>query len=390
MPDIKDSVGEGGANKSHDVALVQAMLRVVKDAKSAPYLATDYDGSYGGATKAAIARFQIDQKLAVDPAAAKVAAKAAAPGASAPVPVPAAAGAQAVGNEKLGFVGANSQTLQKLSAMLPATHQDMRAIEGSKLVYIAADPAGVNNSKAAISNDNEYEAMFRAKLANLVQVMYETHKITLWVTSDGRRRTFSEQSGLFAKGSNTTKAGPGESNHNFGRAADIGMRGFKWVQGNGTIKTDNDWLSSLNAAKAGEATGLWKLRDQLATTQGLHPLTFEQIHLQSFINSQVNSGRSLAQLLTNVSKNNIQWKTGYQADFQSQGKHWAQVGSAQDVWLGNAKVSKADLAKARTAITGKAVKEADIKQADVDSMRAALKEDFQAAEDNWAKWQPVP
>lgn len=387
MPDIKDSVGEGGGNKSHDVALVQAMLRVVKDAKSAPYLASDYDGSYGGGTKAAIVRFQVDQKLAADPAAAKAAAKAAAPGASAPA---AEAAAQGVGNEKLGFVGAKSPTLLKLSTMLPATHQDMRVIEGSKLVYIAADAASVNTSKGAISNDAEYEPMFRAKLANLVQQMYETNKITLWVTSSGRRRSFGEQSKLFAKGKGTTGAGPGESNHNFGRAADIGLRGFKWVQGSGEIKADDDWLNALNAVKAGEASRLWKLRDNLAATQGLHPLSFEQIHLQSFINSQVSSSRSLADLLTTVSKNNIQWKTGYQADFKSQGKHWATVGSAQEVWLGNARVNKADLAKAQTAITGKAVKEADIKQADIESMRNALKEDFQAAEDNWAKWQPVP
>ena len=27
MPDIKDSVGEGGSNQVHDVALLQAMLR---------------------------------------------------------------------------------------------------------------------------------------------------------------------------------------------------------------------------------------------------------------------------------------------------------------------------------------------------------------------------
>ncbi len=161
------------------------------------------------------------------------------------------------------------------------------------------------------------------------------------------------------------------------------------MQGDGTIKTDIDWLSSLAAAKAAEASRLWKLRDELAANQGLHPLSFEQIHLQSFINSQVNSSRSLAQLLTNVSKNKMQWKAGYQADFKSQGKYWANVGSAQEVWLGNATVSKADLAKAQTVITGKAVKDADIKQADVDNMRKALKEDFQAAGENWAKWEPV-
>src|SRR5260370_42656990 len=60
MPDIKDSVGEGGSNQVHDVALLQAMLRVVKDAKNAPYLGVDYDGSYGAQTRAALERFQND------------------------------------------------------------------------------------------------------------------------------------------------------------------------------------------------------------------------------------------------------------------------------------------------------------------------------------------
>ncbi|WP_046241434.1 peptidoglycan-binding domain-containing protein, partial [Delftia tsuruhatensis] len=64
MPDIKDSVGEGGSNQVHDVALLQAMLRVVKDAKNAPYLGVDYDGSYGAQTRAALERFQNDHKLA--------------------------------------------------------------------------------------------------------------------------------------------------------------------------------------------------------------------------------------------------------------------------------------------------------------------------------------
>jgi hypothetical protein len=34
MPDIKDSVGEGGTNNTHDVAMVQLMLRLVKNAQS--------------------------------------------------------------------------------------------------------------------------------------------------------------------------------------------------------------------------------------------------------------------------------------------------------------------------------------------------------------------
>src|SRR5256885_6934208 len=36
-------------------------LRVVKDAKNAPYLGVDYDGSYGAQTRAALERFQNDR-----------------------------------------------------------------------------------------------------------------------------------------------------------------------------------------------------------------------------------------------------------------------------------------------------------------------------------------
>lgn len=63
MPDIKDTVGDGGKNKVHDVALVQAMLRLIKDAAGKPFLATNYDGVYGGDTKSAITRFQVEHKL---------------------------------------------------------------------------------------------------------------------------------------------------------------------------------------------------------------------------------------------------------------------------------------------------------------------------------------
>jgi hypothetical protein len=60
MTDITGSVGEGGTNKTHDVALVQAMLRIVKSKKGTPYLSGNYDGTYGQQTKNAIIAFQAD------------------------------------------------------------------------------------------------------------------------------------------------------------------------------------------------------------------------------------------------------------------------------------------------------------------------------------------
>ena len=46
MPEIRDSVGAGGTNAPHDVAMVQLMLRLVKNAKNAAYLGVDYTGIY--------------------------------------------------------------------------------------------------------------------------------------------------------------------------------------------------------------------------------------------------------------------------------------------------------------------------------------------------------
>jgi peptidoglycan hydrolase-like protein with peptidoglycan-binding domain len=89
MPDIKDSVGESGTNNTHDVAIVQVMLRVIKDAKGVAYLGSNYDGKYGPSTKDAIIRFQQDQKLValpVQPAAAPKVAPGAPPAVGTPAP----------------------------------------------------------------------------------------------------------------------------------------------------------------------------------------------------------------------------------------------------------------------------------------------------------------
>lgn len=261
MPDIKDSVGEGGKNLSHDVALVQAMLRVVKDAKGSPYLTVNYDGAYGGSTKTAIINFQNDQKLiaAKDPP------------------------------EKLGHIVKSGPTIQKLSQMLPADYAELRVLENRKTVYLSGSAADAKASEMAITGDAEFEPAFRANVAKLVREMFETHKIVLWLTPTGRRRTFAQQAA-----ETKTNAGPGESNHNFGRAVDIGFKHMKWVQGDGSIKKDADWLNALEAAKAAEAGAFWDARDAIATKLSLFRLQFERVHLQSFDQKAVSSQRSLA------------------------------------------------------------------------------------------------
>jgi hypothetical protein len=363
MPDIKDSVGDGGANKSHDVALVQAMLRLVKDAKNNPYLAGSIDGGYGKVTKGAISAFQTDHKL-IDKSA----------------------------KEKLGLVLAGEKTIQKLHALLPDAYKDMRVLEDRKTVYLPAAADDAKASESQITSDAGFDPSFRANVAALVRQMFETHKIVLWVTPTGRRRTFE---GQFNE--TKTEAGPGESNHNFGRATDIGFgaKKFHWIQGDGSTKADADWLNALEKAKFAEAMAFWDARDALAGKLNLHRLQMERVHLQSFDQKTVSSGRSLVKLLNSVGK--MQWKANfaasawnYSCDLGSGGKHWENVGTARQIWSQASLVSKTAIAKARSAATGKAVKEADVKMEELAAMKKALKADFESADANWIKWSPVP
>ena len=356
MPEITATVGQPATNKTHDVALVQAMLRVVKNAKGSPYLKSNYDGVYGNDTKNGIIAFQKDNAKAI--------------------------GAGAQRKEKLGVVDTGAATIKALNAALPAAHAKMRIIPSTKTVYLEDTKASCAESLAAIRGDAEYENMFKTRLAGLVEVMFTTHKIVLWVTPTGRRRNFAGQAA-----ETKTNAGPGESNHNFGRAADIGFNDMQWIRPNGTIKKDAWWLNSLEALSPPKAWAFWDARDALAAKQPLFPLKMERVHLQLADQSTFSNINSLVKLLNTVGK--MKWQRRYKADLGMGGAFYS-VGSAKTIWAGNASVSKAELAAALSAKTGKVVKASSITQKQVNDMRAALKADFEAGDANWVKWVAVP
>jgi len=356
VPTITGSVGEGAANKTHDVALVQVMLRVVKNAKGAAYLSGNYDGVYGKVTKSAIIAFQTDNAKVVQ--------------------------AGTKGKETSGVVAVGGLTFATLAAALPATHKELRIIPNTKTVYLEGAAADAAASATAIRGDAEFENTFKTHLASLVDTMYADHRIVLWITPTGRRRTFAQQAAEV-----NTNAGPGESNHNFGRASDIGFRGFTWVQGDGTLKKDADWLNALEGATAAKANALWDARDAIAAKLPLYRLQFERVHLQLYDQATFNNQRSLVKLLNTVGK--AKWETGYQCDF-GLGAALYQVGTAKQIWAGNATVSKADLAKALSTKTKKLVKDTDIKAQQIADTQKALKADFESADTHWVKWQKVP
>jgi hypothetical protein len=354
MPDIHNSVGVGGANSKHDVAMVQAMLKIIKNAKNQSYLKGNYDGVYGNDTKQAIIAFQADYNLV--PA----------------TPLP--------GKDKQGMVVKAGKTIQKLTQLLPADRKGLSIVKDTNTVYIEDSTANKMTSRSSIDNDQDLDTTFRANVAKLVDTMYLKHKIVLWVTPTGRHRTFAQQANPALK----TNAGPGESNHNFGRAVDIGFKNFKWLQGNGTIYTDDYWLNRLKAVSVQKATAFWDTRDTIALNAplNLHRLQMERIHLQSYDQAKASSSRSLADLLSRVGT--MKWKERYKCDLGSKGANYYPVGSAKTIWAGNASVSKAEISAA------KGVPVNTITANNVNTMQKALKGDFELAETNWKQWKPIP
>jgi peptidoglycan hydrolase-like protein with peptidoglycan-binding domain len=366
MPNITNSVGEAGTNKVHDVALVQAMLVVVKNAKKQPYI-TSYDGIYGGQTRAAIINFQKDQKVGA-----------------------AKAGA---GQDKLGLVTAGGPTITKLNALLPAVYKDIRIIEDTKTVYWPGAATDAQKHQDGINNDPQLETAFRAKVAQLVQFMHTRHKIVLSLTPTGGLRTFQKQYELVTQPNPPTQAGPGESNHNFGMAVDIGFKGFKWMRSDGQQKVDDWWLNELAKVSQAKAQELWRARNNIAFQEmNMHPsaLKGDLIHVQKFSDANVSMRRSLADLMDRVGK--MHWKhanSQYQTDL-GLGGDFPPVGTATQIWAKNAQVSNAELAKALSKAQNKQVKASDITADQLKNIKLQLRGEMETAETNASQWKSVP
>lgn len=419
MVDITKSVGDQGSNASQDVALVQLMLRLAKNAKGQSYFGANYTGTYDQTLKTAIIAFQQDQKL--------IAAKAAAnPAINQPgkAPQPAALA------EKPGLVAPNSKTLTALVGKLPATHTNIRIVPGTKTIYLAGDGGKAAIAAAAIRGEEQLNADFRERVAQLVESMYEQHKLVLGIPRTGWRRDFAAQAAVVEANPNASGAGPGESPHQFGTAVDIGFASLKWVAGDGAVKTDNFWLAAqgLQYAKQQE---FWATRDAIAYEQLVLFKTNKQgdfIHVQGFADEKVSWGKSLAKLLETVSPAKAKWayagqvakKNTYKVDM---GLGTAiNVGNSTQMWNGESPISKADLAKVLNAkliadpnfavekyfgVEAKAnppaalkapleekappakavqLKEADIKADYIKHLQKLVKAEMQAADQNWDSW----
>ncbi|HET7795657.1 MAG TPA: hypothetical protein VFL64_19885 [Rhizobacter sp.] len=375
MQAINASVGDNGSNDPSDVALVQAALvKTVRPAAPgrppAPYLA-NYDGTCGPNTKAAIRNFQADRVFV-----------SAAGNASAPNP-----------NATAGLVRPGDATWAQLVARLPPEFVNLRVLPGGRIVYIEATPQELQ-TKLLAAAALTFAPAFGPKVRNCIGRMHQQHGIAVGVCPQGDRRSFQAQYALLTGGGNVTNAGPGESNHNFGMATDIGFAGLRWLHADGVVDAnETPWLHHLTAQNAAQALLFWKALRTVGTSGAVgafrgpiddHP------HLQNWNDANVSMKARLAAHLQ--ASGSMRWSlvgSTYHCDLGLGGAQ-VEVGRAAQIWNLNAALTPASLSQARAAAAAAQHKPAPAAAtaADVEAMRQLLRQQFDLADTNWRAWTP--
>jgi hypothetical protein len=392
MQAIAGSVGDGGTNTGSDVALIQVMLMKVQQAGGrGPYL-TSYDGASGPGTIAAIRQFKIDQNVEPQTPAAAV----------------------------RGVIQPDDATWRRLAAMVPQDFQGLRVLPAGKTVYLEATTQQ-RDAKITNAATFTFAPAFRVKINNLINRMHAVHGIAVGVCPQGGRRSFQEQYELFTSGRGVTNAGPGESNHNFGMAADIGFAGLRWLRSDGTVvENEGHWLGQMHRVSAEQELKFWDALRAVGTSNAVGAYrgpAGDRPHLQNWSDAGVSMARGLAAHLTR--SGTMHWERAgrvYQSDLGFGGVLYP-VGTAAQIWAGNATIDAATLTRARAAArpraaalpaaarqpAGLAVQGAPARAAavpaaagqpaqataeDVAAMRRALRAEFERADRNWSAWLP--
>ena len=393
MQKITDSVGDGGANKVSDVVLIQAiLLKTLKPAAvpaAASYL-NNYDGDCGNKTKAAIRAFQADHVFVTGDGLA-----------CAPNP-----------RATDGVVKLNDATWEKLLEKVPVAFSDMRVLPGGKIVYVAATAEQLQSRISAVAGLT-FALAFRTKVVACINLMHEGHGIAIGVCREGDRRTFQTQYDLLTSGRNVTSAGPGESNHNFGMAVDLGFEKLRWLKKNGeVVEKETSWFHVLNPEQnviGSEELLFWeKMRSVGTSSPGLFrgPMG-DRPHLQNWDDSGVDMATRLADLLTR--SGTMRWRgarQAYSCDLGMGGEYYP-VGSARQIWARQSTVTAASLTLARVAQAAATAASQipapatvprggprippvtpPVTPADLTAMKQALRSEFELADANWQNWTP--
>lgn len=231
-------------------------------------------------------------------------------------------------------------------------------VPNSKIKYVAAGAEESRKNEADIKNSELLES-FRSNVVKFISYFFSRYQIALSVNREGLRRGFAEQYRIRHDTPKSIGAGPGESNHNYGQAVDLGFKGLKWLHANGDVEyRDDSWLRKMDNVNKSTSQPLWDLLRSEATRSGtgLHrgPVR-DRPHLQSWDDAFVKMPVRLAVLLTRVSRPHMEWErqllpqaehSTYACDFGFGGRKY-NVGSAMEIWEEHARVTPALLDRAR-------------------------------------------
>ncbi|WP_426172928.1 hypothetical protein [Massilia sp. TWR1-2-2] len=378
MQTIRASVGDSGTNAASDVALLQAIL--LKTARrptpAAPYLSS-CDGICGPITKGAIRAFQADHELAP--------------------PNPAVAA---------GLVRPGDATWTKLLENVDRDFSDMRVL--GTTVYVAAPNAQLQRNIAA-ANADTFTAGFRVKVIACINRMHALHSIAINVCPKGDRRDFQTQYELLASGRGVTNAGPGESNHNFGMAVDLGFAGLRWLnRDGGVIENETSWLHRLDAHRCDQAMLFWEALRAVGTSGEVGAFrgpVADRPHLQNWDDSGVVMAARLADLLTRSGTMRWSGTRGSYATDLGLGGALIPIGTAAQIWNRQAAVTVEVLTRARElGVASQEVRSQGFDPqpqnqphgahgaarpatpTDVLAMQQALRHEFELADANWQNW----
>lgn len=367
MQTITASVGENGTNTISDVALVQAILlkttRVATPANPATEYLSAYDGVCGASTKSAIRAFQLDHAGAANP------------------------------NATAGLVKPGDATWTRLLEKVNRDFSDMRVLAGGKTVYLAATAAQLQKSIAA-ANRLTFTPVFRTKVIACMNRMHALHGIAVGVCPNGARRTFQGQYDLLTSGRGVTHAGPGESNHNFGMAVDLGFADLRWLKSDGAV-TENEtpWLQILSPnprTMNAQALLLWEALRAVGTSPAVGAFrgpAVDRPHLQNWSDAGVSMARRLADLLAR--SGTMRWSVAhsvYSSDLALGGALFP-LGTAAHIWNHEAGVT-VDMLVRSVEAPHTVTPPPRPTQADVVAMQQELRHQFELADANWQNWTP--
>jgi hypothetical protein len=235
-----------------------------------------------------------------------------------------------------GLISVNGKTHKNINATGVSTSTlkkiDLLTFPGTTFTY---GKTKKTVAECLATLPSEMRSGFKTKITHIIK---EMHKLGIALGTTKRLkagyRTFKEQYDLPVK---ATKAGPGESFHNYGLAADLGV--IDWVDNKGKSHSDF-WLGTMDSKSEykGLSAKIWTKRNSFGNS-GVHSLSWEIIHLQG-VPAKTSGRESLAKCLNEAAKSSdFSYQKGpnksktYQCKV-SKTATWVDIGTAKELWNG--------------------------------------------------------